>query len=233
MYILHGPRVDATTDGSGNFHELTSAQIDALDAGSWFGADHAGERVPRLEEFLRWIKGKAQVFLDVKRADHEQLIGLLDSLGMAESVFFWSGRPGWQQRLRELRPDMKQKLNISSTRSTAENERAKRGVGVGEGGGESAEAKLAGLVAQLETLQAEYGSALFAVEIGLSDFRVAGVQEACRERGVRCMVMHCPETPDREGFREIIRGGADMVNLDDADVFLEVAAEEEKKAAAL
>ena len=53
MYILHGPRVDATTDGSGNFHELTSAQIDALDAGSWFGADYAGERVPRLEEFLR------------------------------------------------------------------------------------------------------------------------------------------------------------------------------------
>ena len=78
MYCLHGPRVDATTDGQvflcavavqslsisaqspfltrlcllltglwlrtqGLFHELSSAEIDRLDAGSWKGLQWAGE----------------------------------------------------------------------------------------------------------------------------------------------------------------------------------------------
>lgn len=126
MYILHGPRVDATTDGDGLLRELTSHEIDQLDAGSWFGAEYAGERVPRLETFLRWIKGKAKVFLDVKRADHAELISLVYSLGLQDDCFFWSGVPGWQAELRALEPRLRQKLNISST-SSRENERAKRG----------------------------------------------------------------------------------------------------------
>ncbi|HXF60497.1 MAG TPA: glycerophosphodiester phosphodiesterase family protein, partial [Caldilineaceae bacterium] len=79
-YILHGPSVEETTNGSGNIQELTSAEIDALDAGSWFDARFAGERVPRLEPFLRWIKGKAKVFFDVKAANLPELIDLVYAL---------------------------------------------------------------------------------------------------------------------------------------------------------
>jgi glycerophosphoryl diester phosphodiesterase len=50
--LLHDPTVDRTTDGTGAVADLTLAQIEALDAGSWFDAEFAGTRIPQLGEFL-------------------------------------------------------------------------------------------------------------------------------------------------------------------------------------
>jgi len=50
--LLHDPTVDRTTDGTGAVAALTLAQVQGLDAGSWFGAEFAGTRVPQLGEFL-------------------------------------------------------------------------------------------------------------------------------------------------------------------------------------
>ncbi len=50
--LLHDETVDRTTDGAGAVADLTLAQVQALDAGSWFGAEFAGTRVPQLGEFL-------------------------------------------------------------------------------------------------------------------------------------------------------------------------------------
>ena len=65
-FILHDPSVDRTTNGSGNISDFTSEQIDLLDAGSWFDFKFAGEKIPRLDTYFRWIKGKCKVFLDRK-----------------------------------------------------------------------------------------------------------------------------------------------------------------------
>ncbi|NJN82104.1 MAG: hypothetical protein HC802_07375 [Caldilineaceae bacterium] len=35
-YILHGPELDATTNGRGRIDAMLAAEIDQLDAGSWF-----------------------------------------------------------------------------------------------------------------------------------------------------------------------------------------------------
>ena len=67
--------------------------MDRLDAGAWLDASHAGARVPRLDEYLRWIKGKAKVFLDVKRADLSQLLALVHDVQMQDDCFFWFGDP--------------------------------------------------------------------------------------------------------------------------------------------
>ncbi len=50
--VLHDATVDRTTDGSGKVSDLTLAQIKRLDAGSWKGAEFAGQRVPTLRETL-------------------------------------------------------------------------------------------------------------------------------------------------------------------------------------
>jgi glycerophosphoryl diester phosphodiesterase len=50
--LLHDPTVDRTTDGTGAIEDLTLEQVEALDAGSWFGPQFAGTRIPRLGEFL-------------------------------------------------------------------------------------------------------------------------------------------------------------------------------------
>lgn len=50
--LMHDPTLDRTTTGSGLVAAHTLAEIKALDAGSWFGAEFAGEAVPTLEEFV-------------------------------------------------------------------------------------------------------------------------------------------------------------------------------------
>jgi glycerophosphoryl diester phosphodiesterase len=50
--LMHDATVDRTTDGHGLLSALTLAQVAALDAGSWFGEDFVGTRVPTLAEFL-------------------------------------------------------------------------------------------------------------------------------------------------------------------------------------
>lgn len=69
MVLLHDAKVDRTTDGTGYLNQLDSSVVDTLDAGSGFGPEFAGERVPRLEPFLRWIDHRIKVYFDVKDAE--------------------------------------------------------------------------------------------------------------------------------------------------------------------
>ncbi|MBX3011530.1 MAG: glycerophosphodiester phosphodiesterase family protein [Caldilineaceae bacterium] len=114
FYLLHDETVDRTTNGQGPLVELTGAEIDQLDAGSWFHPRFADQRVPRLDLFLRWIKGKAKVFLDVKAADPQCLIDLIDAVGMTQEVFFWSGNNLWAEELHALAPHLALKINVKS-----------------------------------------------------------------------------------------------------------------------
>lgn len=91
FYLLHDLTVERTTNGYGALAELPASAIDQLDAGSWFHPCSADQRIPRLDEFLCWLKGKAKDFLVVKAADSQPLIKLIDEVGMADAVFFWSG----------------------------------------------------------------------------------------------------------------------------------------------
>ncbi len=111
LYVFHGPEVQFTTNGSGLFHELTAAEIDELDAGSWFDPSFAGTRVPRLDEYLRWIQGKAKLFLDVKHADLPQLLALLHDMQMQDDCFFWFGDPDAAYAFRRLAPHLVLKVN--------------------------------------------------------------------------------------------------------------------------
>jgi len=120
LYILHGPELDRTTNGMGPIAAMTSEEIDKLDAGSWFAAEFAGEKVPKLEPFLRWIKGKAKVFLDVKAADHKQLIDLIYDVGLENDCFFWSGKSRWARAFRELAPELQLKINVENVEDVIE-----------------------------------------------------------------------------------------------------------------
>lgn len=114
FYLLHGPTVDQTTDGHGHLADLDAAQIDRLDAGSWFSPDYRGEPVPRLEPFLRWIRGQARVYMDVKRADLDRLATLVRQLGLADQAFFWFGDDDMAAHWHQIAPDLALKVNVSS-----------------------------------------------------------------------------------------------------------------------
>lgn len=66
---IHDDSVERTTNGQGKVHELSLAELRRLDAGSWFGSEFAGERIPTLEELLEFSKKHDAVFyLELKPA---------------------------------------------------------------------------------------------------------------------------------------------------------------------
>lgn len=66
VVLMHDETVARTTDGTGKVADLTLAQVRALDAGSWFAPEFAGERVPTLTEFLAAFGGRIHLVLEVK-----------------------------------------------------------------------------------------------------------------------------------------------------------------------
>ena len=56
LVVIHDATVDRTTNGKGRVDQLTLEQLKALDAGSWFHPDFAGERIPTFDETLAFIK---------------------------------------------------------------------------------------------------------------------------------------------------------------------------------
>jgi glycerophosphoryl diester phosphodiesterase len=54
--IIHDDSIDRTTNGRGLLSDLEWRQVADLDAGSWFAAKFAGERVPRLDDALTEVQ---------------------------------------------------------------------------------------------------------------------------------------------------------------------------------
>lgn len=76
LVCIHDNTVDRTTNGKGKVNQMTLAQIQALDAGSWFGPEFAGERVPTIDQVLELIAKYRDhdvlVAVDLKAADVER-----------------------------------------------------------------------------------------------------------------------------------------------------------------
>jgi glycerophosphoryl diester phosphodiesterase len=65
--LMHDASLGRTTNGVGPVRRRTLAQLQALDAGSWFGPDFAGERIPSLAQALDRVKGRVgRVYVEVK-----------------------------------------------------------------------------------------------------------------------------------------------------------------------
>jgi len=52
LVLMHDSTIDRTTDGSGAVSSKSLAELQALDAGSWFSPSYAGEQVPTLTEAM-------------------------------------------------------------------------------------------------------------------------------------------------------------------------------------
>src|SRR6185295_11133196 len=69
LVVMHDETVDRTTNGHGLVRDHTLAELKQLDAGSWFGAEYAGQRVLTVEELLDWARQKDTVVdIEIKNA---------------------------------------------------------------------------------------------------------------------------------------------------------------------
>ena len=94
LVIIHDKSVNRTTDGSGFVTLLTFAQLREFDAGSWFDAQFAGEKIPTLKEAL--LLGKENntgVCVEIKGNKAgivEKTVNLIQTLGMETNVVILS-----------------------------------------------------------------------------------------------------------------------------------------------
>jgi glycerophosphoryl diester phosphodiesterase len=76
--VFHNDTLDRTTNGAGPLWEKPLTEIQALDAGAWFGPEFAGERVPSLENVLDFTRGRLPLNIELKLHGHErQLVDLV------------------------------------------------------------------------------------------------------------------------------------------------------------
>jgi glycerophosphoryl diester phosphodiesterase len=70
LVLMHDHTVDRTTNGTGLVREKTLAEIRALDAGSWKGAEFAGYKVPTLKEFMDYIATLPEMTIDFELKEY-------------------------------------------------------------------------------------------------------------------------------------------------------------------
>ncbi|MEQ8524516.1 glycerophosphodiester phosphodiesterase family protein [Gracilimonas sp.] len=97
--VIHDETLDRTTNGKGLVANYSLEELRKLDAGLWFGEEHAGEQIPTLEEVLEFAKGKIALNIEIKTeavADEpsggieEKALNLVKKHGMEAHVLFSS-----------------------------------------------------------------------------------------------------------------------------------------------
>jgi len=113
--LLHDPSLDRTTNGSGVVSDYTMDELKLLDAGSWFGDEFAGERIPTVDELLELCKGKMALNLEIKTQAVtdtieggivEKVVELVRRYGMERNVIFSSFDPRAIKHLKTIAPDI-------------------------------------------------------------------------------------------------------------------------------
>ena len=88
VVVIHDANIDRTTDGTGHTPDLTLEQLRALDAGSWYGAVFAGERIPTLIEVLDCTPPRVELNIHVKEGSgHRDILATLEGELRSRSRF--------------------------------------------------------------------------------------------------------------------------------------------------
>lgn len=77
--LLHDSTIDRTSNGTGSIADLTFEAVRALDFGSWFSDDYAGEQIPTFEEFIALCKHLGlHPYIELKEGTEAQIKGLVE-----------------------------------------------------------------------------------------------------------------------------------------------------------
>ncbi|MDZ7290776.1 MAG: glycerophosphodiester phosphodiesterase family protein [candidate division KSB1 bacterium] len=77
LVVMHDNTLDRTTNGKGNVWEMTLAELQKYDAGSWFDPRFAGETLPSLEQVVELVRGEMKLNIEVKMHGHERNVAQL------------------------------------------------------------------------------------------------------------------------------------------------------------
>lgn len=97
--VFHDKFLHRTTNGKGDIQNFYERELKELDAGSWFGIEYAGTKIPKLEDVLGWAKGSIALNIEIKKESvkngqkggvEEIVFSLLDTYKMSDQVILSS-----------------------------------------------------------------------------------------------------------------------------------------------
>lgn len=92
LVVLHDRELGRTVAGRGAVRDRSLAELQGLDAGSWFAPEFAAARVPSLEQVLDLVRGRAALNVEIKSpaADWDEsadaLLELLAGADLATTI---------------------------------------------------------------------------------------------------------------------------------------------------
>lgn len=119
LMVIHNPTLEATTNGSGRVSAHTFEELRSLDAGSHFGPEFAGTRIPILDEVLELLKGKLLVNIELKAMDlasglGADVVAVVRAHGMADQVVISSFNPFALRRAKMAGPEIECALLLAA-----------------------------------------------------------------------------------------------------------------------
>jgi glycerophosphoryl diester phosphodiesterase len=121
LVVFHDLRMERTTNGFGPLRELTLEQVQQLDAGSWYGSNFAGERVPTFEEAVALARESGiRIFPEVKDPRfypgiEERMAAVIAANGYEDNTIVQSFDMSSLERLRQANPRLKLAALYSAT----------------------------------------------------------------------------------------------------------------------
>ncbi|MES5100278.1 glycerophosphodiester phosphodiesterase [Agrobacterium sp. BA1120] len=117
LYVFHDETLDRTTNATGPLGHALSSEIDALDAGSWFGDAFKGAVVPRLDAYLEHLRGRAGVYIELKYCDPAKVVSLVRNLGMVRDTFYFSFSEEMRRDLQLIAPEFRKMMTLNIAKS--------------------------------------------------------------------------------------------------------------------
>lgn len=112
VVVIHDETVDRTTNGTGLVHHFSLSEIQQLDSGSWFAPGFSDQRIPTLDEVLKWIK-ETDLELNIELKNkvipysglEEKVVELVEYYGLQERVILSSFNHHSLKHLHQFRPN--------------------------------------------------------------------------------------------------------------------------------
>ncbi|WP_160031791.1 glycerophosphodiester phosphodiesterase [Paenibacillus sp. An7] len=90
IMVIHDDTVHRTTNGNGYVKEMTRAELQQLDAGSWFDSAYEGESIPTLREVFELAPRHLMINVEIKggisEGVEEKLVALLEEYDLYDHV---------------------------------------------------------------------------------------------------------------------------------------------------
>lgn len=112
IVVLHDSNLKRLASVDKNIWELTYDEVRELDVGSWFSPEFAGEKIPTLDELIKYSKGKIKLNIELKPSGREKaleqsVIDIINENNFKSQCFIASLDYNAISKVKEIDPSIK------------------------------------------------------------------------------------------------------------------------------